>query len=132
MEITVTQEQGRVPVTVLHVTGDVNATTADQFQAHAQKVYDSGAHNLLIDLTEVSFFSSAGLRALHSIFNMLRSDSPEESDAAVRKGLTAGTFKSAHLKLLNPNKNISETLRMSGFDMFIEIHNNLKDAIASF
>ena len=132
MEITITQEQGRVPVTVLHVTGDVNATTADQFQAYAQQVYDGGARNLLIDLTEVSFLSSAGLRALHSIFDMLRGDSPGESDAAVRKGLTAGTFKSQHLKLLNPNNNISKTLRMSGFDMFIEIHNNLKDAIASF
>jgi anti-anti-sigma factor len=132
MEITVTQEQGRVPVTVLHVQGDVNASTADQFQEEAQKAYDDGARDMLIDLSGVSLLSSAGLRALHSIFNMLRSDSPEESDGAVRKGLTDGTFKSPHLKLLNPDKNVTQVLSMAGFDMFLEIYNNLKKAVASF
>jgi anti-anti-sigma factor len=132
MEITVTQEQGRVPVTVLHVQGDVNASTADQFLAEAQQAYDDGARDMLIDLSKVSLLSSAGLRALHSIFNMLRSDSPEESDEAVRKGLTDGTFKSPHLKLLSPDKNVTQVLSMAGFDMFIEIYNNLKKAVASF
>ena len=132
MEITVTQEQGRVPVTVLHVQGDVNASTADQFQEEAQKAYDDGARDMLIDLSGVSLLSSAGLRALHNIFNMLRSDSPEESDGAVRKGLTDGTFKSPHLKLLNPDKNVTQVLSMAGFDMFLEIYNNLKKAVASF
>jgi anti-anti-sigma factor len=132
MEITVTQEQGRVPVTVLHVRGDVNASTADQFLEEAQGAYDDGARDMLIDLSEVSLLSSAGLRALHSIFNMLRSDSPEESDEAVRKGLTDGTFKSPHLKLLSPDKNVTQVLSMAGFDMFLEIYNNLKKAVASF
>jgi anti-anti-sigma regulatory factor len=132
MEITVTQEQGRVPVTVLHVQGDINASTADQFQEEAQQAYDDGARDMLIDLSEVSLLSSAGLRALHNIFNMLRSDLPEESDEAVRKGLTDGTFKSPHLKLLNPDKNVTQVLSMAGFDMFLEIYDNLKKAVASF
>ena len=132
MEITVTQEQGRVPVTVLHVQGDVNASTADQFLEEAQQAYDDGARDMLIDLSKVSLLSSAGLRALHTIFNMLRSDSPEENDEAVRKGLTDGTFKSPHLKLLSPDKNVTQVLSMAGFDMFLEIHNNLKKAVASF
>jgi anti-anti-sigma factor len=132
MEITVTQEQGRVPVTVLHVKGDVNAATADQFLEEAQKAYDDGARDMLIDLSGVSLLSSAGLRALHNIFNMLRSDSPEESDEAVRKGLTDGTFKSPHLKLLSPDKNVTQVLSMAGFDMFLDIYDNLKKAVASF
>jgi anti-anti-sigma regulatory factor len=132
MEITVTQEQGRVPVTVLHVKGDVNASTADQFLEEAQRAYENGARDMLIDLSGVSLLSSAGLRALHSIFNMLRSDLPEESDGAVRKGLTDGTFKSPHLKLLKPDKNVTQVLSMAGFDMFLEIYNNLKKAVASF
>jgi len=132
MEITVTQEQGRVPVIILHVKGDVNAATADEFQAQAQKAYDDGARDMLIDLSGVSLLSSAGLRALHSIFNMLRSESSEESDEAVRKGLIDGTFKSPHLKLLKPNQNVNQVLRMSGFDMFLEIYDDLKKAVASF
>lgn len=132
MEITVKQEQGRVPVTIVHVKGDVTAATADEFQAQVQKAYDDGARDVLIDLSEVAIMSSAGLRALHSVFTMLRSESPEESDDAVRKGLTDGTFKSPHLKLLCPNKNVSQVLRMAGFDMFLEIYDNNKKAIASF
>jgi hypothetical protein len=50
----------------------------------------------------------------------------------VRKGLTDGTFKSPHLKLLSPDKNVTQVLSMAGFDMFLEIYNNLKKAVASF
>ena len=132
MEVAVSQEQGRVPVTVLHVKGDINAATADQFQAEAQQIQRSGARDMLIDLTEVSFLSSAGLRVLHNLFNQLRGDSPDESDEAMRRGLKDGTFKSAHLKLLNPNKNIREALRIAGFDMFLEIYVDLREAVASF
>jgi anti-anti-sigma factor len=132
MEITVTQEQGRVPVTILHVRGDVNSATADEFQAQAQQAYDDGARDMLIDLSEVSLLSSAGLRVLHRIFNMLRSESPDESDEVVHKGLTDGTFKSPHLKLLNPNQNVSQVLRMAGFDMFLDIYVDPNQAIASF
>jgi len=132
MEVTVSQEQGRVPVTVLHVKGDINAATADQFQAQAQQIQRSGAKDMLIDFSEVSFLSSAGLRVLHNLFNQLRGDSPDESDEAVRSGLKDGTFKSAHLKLLNPNKNIREALRIAGFDMFLEIYVDLREAVASF
>jgi len=63
---------------------------------------------------------------------MLRSESPEESDEAVRKGLADGTFKSPHLKLLKPDKNVNQVLRVAGFDMFLEIYANLKKAVASF
>ena len=132
MEISITREQGRVPVTVLHVKGDVNVATADQFRAQVQQAYDDGARDILIDLTQVSLVSSAGLRVLQDIFNMLRSESPQESDAAMRKGLADGTFKSPHLKLLNPNKNVRQVLHMAGFDMFLEIHEDLKEAVASF
>ncbi len=132
MEISITREQGRVPVTVLHVKGDVNVATADQFRAQAQQAYDDGARDILIDLNQVSLVSSAGLRVLQDIFNMLRSESPQESDAAMRKGLADGTFKSPHLKLLNPNKNVRQVLHMAGFDMFLEIHEDLKEAVASF
>lgn len=132
MEITVSHEQGRVPVTVLHIKGEVNAATASQLQAQAQQEYDAGARDMLIDLTDVPYMASAGLRVLHEIFDMLRGDSPEESDEAIKKGLVDGTYKSPHLKLLKPNKHVQKVLSMAGYDMFLEIHRNLKGAVASF
>ena len=48
------------------------------------------------------------------------------------KGLRDGTFKSPHLKLVAPNPTVHEVLKVSGFDMYLEIHRNLKEALASF
>lgn len=132
MDISVSEHQGRVPVTVLHLKGDVNAATAGQLEAQAKEAYAAGARNMLIDLSGVGFMSSAGLRVLHEVFNMLRGNMPGESDEAIRKGLADGTFKSPHLKLLSPKKHVREVLSMAGFDMFLEIHRDLKEAVASF
>ena len=132
MEITVSHEVGRVPVSVLHVKGDIDMATAEQIQAQARQAYDAGARNMLLDLTHVPYMSSAGVRAIHEIFTLLRSDSPAESDETIRKGLADGSYKSPHLKLLSPSKRVLEVLKMTGLDMFLEIHHNLKDAVASF
>ncbi|GAB4411144.1 MAG: hypothetical protein Fur0044_05070 [Anaerolineae bacterium] len=132
-QITVSKQQGRVPVTVLHLQGDViDANSYGQLEAQVQAVYEAGARNVLLDLTKVKYISSAGLRALHSIFLLLRGDTLAESDQVMKKGLMDGTFKSPHLKLLNPSPTVMETLRTMGFDMFLEVHRNLKDAVASF
>jgi len=76
--------------------------------------------------------SSAGLRTLHGLFELLRGDSPAESSEAMRKGLADGTFKSPHLKLLNPSPRVREVLKISGYDMFLEVHTSLERAVASF
>jgi anti-anti-sigma factor len=132
-QITVSQQQGRVPVTVLHLQGDViDANSYGQLEAQVRAVYEAGARNVLLDLSKVKYISSAGLRALHSIFLLLRGDASAESDQVMKKGLMDGTFKSPHLKLLNPSPAVMETLRTMGFDMFLEVHRNLKDAVASF
>ena len=130
MDVTVSQAQGRVPVTILHVAGAV--TTNQELEAHAKAAYDGGTRNILVDLTEVPYMATAGLRALHTIFTLLRADTPEESDATTKAGIAAGTFVSPHLKLLNPNAYVLEVLKVSGYDMFLEIHHDKQQAIASF
>ena len=130
MEIAVSQAQGSVPVTVLRLTGDLNAATFQQFQNEAKKSIDAGAHNLLVDLGGVHYMSSAGMRALNQIFDWL-GGSPEEN-AAIKKAVATGKVKSPHLKLLNPAPHVLEALKTAGFDMFLEIHHDLKQAVASF
>jgi hypothetical protein len=76
--------------------------------------------------------ATAGLRALHAIFTLLRADTPEESDATTKAGIAAGTFVSPHLKLLNPNAYVLEVLKVAGYDMFLEIHHDAAQAVASF
>ncbi len=43
MEIKVSTENGRVPITVLHVDGDLDVSSYQQFQSTAKKLIDEGA-----------------------------------------------------------------------------------------
>jgi hypothetical protein len=132
LSIIVKSMQGRVPVTVLHLKGDIDGKNYEQLQTKAKEAFETGARYLLLDLGEVPFLSSAGIRALQYIFTLLRTDPAFESDEAIHKGIRDGTFKSPHLKLLNPNLNVSQVLRMTGYDMFLEVHRNLEEAVNSF
>lgn len=134
MDIKVSVENGSVPVTVMHVDGNIDASSYEAFQAKADELIAGGARYLLIDLEHAPFVSSSGLRALHQIFNHLRSIDTESkiTDEEVRRGISAGTYKSPHLKLTNISKESRSTLELSGFDMFIEIYDDRKTALASF
>jgi anti-anti-sigma factor len=130
MEITISQTEGQKPITVMHVHGNVDSTSYEAFQARALESIENGARNLVIDLSEVPFMSSAGLRALNQIYNTLRDENATRSE--VSAGVTKGTYKSPHLKLAAPTKRVMEMLKMSGFDMFLEIHPDLQSALDSF
>lgn len=131
MEISVSKEQAQVPVMVFHVNGTIGASEEQTLIQRAQDEQAVGMQNLLLDLAEVEYMSSSGLRAVHAIYMMLRSGS-EESDTAVSKGIAAGTYMSPHLKLANVNKKVNEVLHTSGFDMFLEIHEGVEEALAAF
>ncbi len=132
MDIVVSQEQGRVPVTVLQLKGDLNAATYEQFQKQAQQAIENGAHHLLIDLSGVPYMSSAGVRALNQIYNWLNAGETAGAKQAASAGVASGTFRSPYLKLLNPTPRVFEVLKLAGFDMFLETFKNRQEAIASF
>lgn len=132
LTITIEEMQGRVPVTVFHLKGDLDGNTYEQLQKKADEAFQAGARYLVLDLSQVPFVSSAGIRGLHYVFNLLRTDSTAESDQAISRGLRDGTFKSPHLKLLSPNQNVSNLLKITGYDMFLEVHHNLSEAVKSF
>jgi anti-anti-sigma factor len=134
MEIKVSTESGRVPVTVLHVDGNIDSSTYEQFQSTARKLIDEGARYILVDLSHAPFVSSAGLRALHVLFNELRSRNPEANlnDEQMKRGISAGTYKSPHLKLLNLSPETKTAFETSGFDMYIDTFTDRNAAIASF
>jgi len=120
MNILVGQEQGNVPVTVLKVEGDIDASTYKDFQDKAAETIEAGATNILLDLGLVEYMGSAGFRAIHAIANMLN------------KEQNAGMYKSEHIKLLNPKGEVARVIKTLGFDSFLEIHEDRATAIASF
>ena len=134
MDIQVTTANGRVPVTVMHVNGNIDAQSYEQFQKKADELIEQGARHLLIDLSQSPFVSSAGLRALHHIFNKLRAmdTGGSVSEEDVRRGISAGTYKSPHLKFSKLSRETRTAFELSGFDMFIQTFDDEKAAIASF
>ena len=125
LQIDVSQESGRVPVTVFSLKGEISSDNHDQLQAQANESYAAGMRYLLVDFTELTFMSSAGLRALHAIYQKLQG----EDDGGEAAG---GEFKSPYLKLLNPPDKIRKVINVVGFDRYVEIHTDLEEAIASF
>ncbi|HSR34005.1 MAG TPA: STAS domain-containing protein [Anaerolineae bacterium] len=131
MRIITSQENGRAPVTIFRIEGDIATESAEELQQQASDAFEAGARHLLLDLSKVSFISSSGLRAIHYIFLLFRSDS-QEDDKVLRKGLMDGTYYSPRLKLLRPTRNVRQALTLAGYDLFLEIHTDLNQAIASF
>lgn len=134
MDIKVSTEQARVLVTVLHVEGDIDSFTYEEFLSKAQELIRDGARYMIIDLAHVPYVSSAGLRAIYTIFKDLRVVHPEEnlSEEQMEKAARMGTYKSPHLKLLNLSDSVHGVFQMGGFDRYIEIYTDPNEAVASF
>lgn len=132
MNITVMNEQGRVPVTVLHIDGDIDSSNYEQLDQVAEKQIAAGAQYILIDLSEVGFISSAGFRSFTRIFKELRSHSMDASEQEMHKGINSGAYKSPYLKIFKPSKLVAETMKIAGFDMLLEVHHDMQAAIDSF
>src|SRR5690349_11540537 len=132
MEIKVTTENAHVPLTILHISGKIDSSTYQDFQSKADALIDSGARYLLVDLADVEFISSAGLRALHNIFNKLRALHQDVNDEELRRKMSVGEYKSPFVKVANPSASIRDVFELSGFDTYIASHDNLGEAIKSF
>jgi anti-anti-sigma factor len=132
MEIKVDEHQGRVAVTVIHLAGDVDANTYQEFERQAQAAIQGGARHILVDLKKVNYMSSRGLQVIHHMFTQLRSIDPDISEADMRAGINAGTYKYPYLKLCNLSTNVRKVLSMAGFDMYLDVFDDLDDAVAAF
>lgn len=136
MEITVSQEQGRVTVSVIRVSGQLDGQSYQNLIAKAREVVESGTQNILLDLSDLTYISSAGLVSLHTIALMTRGEElPDlEQGWSTLKSMdrTRDGGKQKHLKLLNPRPEVTSVLEMVGFSTFFETFTDKKTAIDSF
>jgi anti-anti-sigma factor len=130
MDVTTSQYHSRVPVTVLHVKGDINMTMSDVLLAQIHQAFDNGTRDLVLDLTEVPTISSAGLRIFLDTLNLMRADARFKGLEAPRPGSSA--FKSPHFKLCNPSEQVRRVMALTGLDVFLDIYDDLDIAVASF
>lgn len=113
LQITVLPKKGNENVTVLHLKGELDGSTYKSLESKAGEIIAGGAKNLLVDLGDVNYMGSAGLRVLHTMLNGLK-----ESGGTV--------------KLLKPSDAVARVLKTLGFDQFFEIFQDQEEAVSSF
>lgn len=128
LNITASQIQGKVPVTILHLSGHLHGNTEPELLDRARQALEDGSKYLLLDLSGVEVLTSAGLRAIHNIFNLFT----PQSDRALIKQHGSEPYKSPYFKLACPNPNVYYVLSIAGFLQNILIYNNLDEAIGSY
>lgn len=136
MDMIVTQAQGRVPVTILHLAGRIDASNYQTVVDKAKELYEAGARDLLLDLSDVSFISSAGIVSLHRTALLFRGEKVEEEESgwnaihAIDRDQTGGTQE--HVKLFNPRPDVDHTLDLVGFKRYFDFFTDLNAAVSSF
>ena len=87
---------------ILIVSGTIDAETAPQLQSAAEQHLAEGRSHLAIDLGDVNYVSSAGLRVLLLL-------------------LRAITKQSGQMSLINPHPNVREVLDISGLSQLFKL-----------
>lgn len=115
--VIVSQTQGRIPVTVFELQDRVNLGNTAELEQAGREAYASGARDLILDISKVDSFTSAGIRALLVIYKLFSGNEGKTSQ---------------HVKLVSPTSYVREVLEVSGVADSIKIYDTLEEAVASF
>lgn len=132
MEISSSKENARVEVDIMRVSGTVDSSNYPEFQKIADKLLSEGANYILMDFSDLKYISSAGLRVIHNTFNKLRSLHKDVSDTELQKQMASGQYKSPFLKVSGLSSTVRDAFELSGFETYIEVHENIEKALAAF
>jgi anti-anti-sigma regulatory factor len=134
MQISISHEQGNVAV--IQVAGQLDGQSYQDLILKAQEIIGEGAKNILLDMSELTYISSAGLVALHTISMLLRGEKTPGTDegwSAIKSmDRTRDGGVQKNLKFLNPPPQVVSVLDMVGFSEFFEVFTDKQKAIESF
>lgn len=100
-------------IIIVSVAGSVDALTADELLSALMGHIDEGRSQMVVDMQDVSYTSSAGLRT-------------------IALALKASRRKGGDLRLAGLQKGVHRVFEMSGFDNILEIHESVEGAVESF
>jgi len=135
LTISVTQETGRVPITIMALDGELDAATYLDAIEQARAAIEGGASDMLLDLRNLTYMGSSGLFVMHSVAMLLRGEDPPDPEGGWGAIHQVGRDESEiaeHLKLLGPQPQVDRALERSGMKRFFEIFTDRAEAIGSF
>lgn len=100
-------------VTVISVNGSIDALTSDDFMVAMQDQISAGHTQLVADLSDLSYASSAGLRAILVALKESRRHGGDLRLAAVQKG-------------------VYRVLELSGFNSILKMYDDRQSAVDSY
>lgn len=100
-------------VAVMTVTGRVDSATAPELESKLRELVDGDKTQIVLDLKNVEYMSSAGLRAMVSTLK------------AVKR-------VNGDLRISSPSPRVEEVLRLAGLTSIFSIHPSQEEAVASF
>jgi anti-sigma B factor antagonist len=102
-------------VDLVEVTGRVDSSTAPKLDQVLKGLVDKGRSRIVLDLKDVDYLSSAGLRAMISCLR------------EVQKPIFGGD-----LRIAQPSQRVMEVLELAGLDAVLKIYDDQVGAVGSF
>jgi anti-anti-sigma factor len=137
LDTTVEQASGRVPITVLALDGELDASNFTELIEQVRGLYDTGTRHLLLDLADLRFMASSGLVALHSIVRLMHGEPPPDPEAgwsalhALGADVSEGSTQ-AEVQLCGAQPAVERVLARTGLNRLFLTHPDRATAIAAF
>lgn len=110
MNITEREENG---ITIFILNGRVDSEGAVDLDLALQTATVEGHYRLVLEMSQVRYINSAGLRTLADI-------------------LTQSQAQDGDLKLVNLNPKVQRVFQIIGFDKFFSVYETVDEAVADF
>jgi anti-anti-sigma factor len=131
LETTTDEVEGRIPITVVALDGELDASNFESLIDTVRQLFDGGTRQLLLDLADLRFMASSGLVALHSIVRIMHGEPPPDPEAgwsALHANLGPGQTE---VQLCAPQPAVARVLSRTGLDRLFIVHPDRDTAIGA-
>ena len=132
LETMIERVEGDVPVTILALEGELDASNFQSVIDTARRLYEEGARKLVIDLEGLRFMASSGLVTLHSIVRIMHGEEPLDPEGGWATLHSLDGEKQQEVRLAGPQPAIQRVLSRTGLDRLFVIHADRDAAVAAF
>ena len=137
LHTTVEHAEGRVPVEVLTLAGELDASSFEGVIATVRDIYANGGRHLVMDVSDLTFIASSGLVALHSSLRLMRGEDPPDPEYgwAAMRAVTdeaSGANPQTNIRLSGTQDAIQKVLDRTGLAALFPSYPDRAAAIAAF
>jgi anti-anti-sigma factor len=135
LQTTVEHVEARVPVTVVGLDGELDASTYEHLIEDVRGLYEAGTRTLVLDLSGLTYMASSGLIALHSIVQVMHGEQPPDVEggwsAFHALGNAAEGGRQDDVLLAGEQPAVTRVLQRTGLDQLFSSYPDRASAIAA-